>query len=101
MISQTSRSAGIDTGSRPPSAIERLVRRALRGRLARLRHGRIVVKEERGRAAYGQPTEICPLSATVTVHDPAFYTELALGGSIGAAEAYMDGLWSTDDLTAV
>ena len=67
MISQTSSSSGIDAGSRPPSAIERLVRRVFRGRLARLGHGRIVVEEEGGRAEYGQLTEICPLSATVTV----------------------------------
>ena len=30
-----------------------------------------------------------------------FYTEMAFGGSIGAGEAYMQGYWSADDLTAV
>jgi cyclopropane-fatty-acyl-phospholipid synthase len=35
------------------------------------------------------------------VVDPAFYRHVALGGSLGAAEAYMKGLWQTDDLVAV
>jgi cyclopropane-fatty-acyl-phospholipid synthase len=35
------------------------------------------------------------------VHDPRFYRALACGGSIGAGEAYMNGWWSCDDLTAL
>ena len=35
------------------------------------------------------------------VHDPRFYAEIAFGGSIGAGEAYMQGYWSADDLTAL
>jgi len=37
----------------------------------------------------------------VHVHDPRFYSEIAFGGSIGAGEAYMQGYWSVDDLTAL
>lgn len=43
----------------------------------------------------------CGLEATITVHDPRFYGEIAFGGSIGAGEAYMLGYWTTDDLTNV
>jgi cyclopropane-fatty-acyl-phospholipid synthase len=44
------------------------------------------------------PTDlVCEL----TVHDPRFYGRLVRGGSIGAAESYMDGDWSTDDLTTL
>ncbi|MEO7727774.1 MAG: cyclopropane-fatty-acyl-phospholipid synthase family protein, partial [Burkholderiales bacterium] len=35
------------------------------------------------------------------VHDPRFYSEVAFAGSIGAGEAYMQGYWSVDDLTAL
>ncbi|MRR58781.1 MAG: class I SAM-dependent methyltransferase, partial [Deltaproteobacteria bacterium] len=35
----------------------------------------------------------------ILVHDPRFYTKAVLGGSIGAAEGYMAGYWSADDLT--
>ena len=38
--------------------------------------------------------------ATVTIHHPDAWTAIALGGSLGAGESYMDGLWSTDDLVA-
>lgn len=41
------------------------------------------------------------LRAQVRILDPRFYRYMALGGSLGAAEAYMDGLWETDDLTAL
>ncbi|MCX6866390.1 MAG: cyclopropane-fatty-acyl-phospholipid synthase [Verrucomicrobia bacterium] len=41
------------------------------------------------------------LTATITVYDRAFYTDLAFGGSIGAGEAYMAGFWSADNLTAL
>jgi len=78
-----------------------LMRRLLLRRLRGLRHGRIIIEEGGKREPFGQPTESCPLSVTVRVHDPAFYTDLALGGSVGAGEAYMDGLWSADDLTAL
>ncbi len=39
------------------------------------------------------------LKTTVTIHDDRFYTSLAFGGAIGAAEAYMAGYWTCDDLT--
>lgn len=36
---------------------------------------------------------------TVQVHDPRVYPKVLFGGAVGAAEAYMAGLWTTDDLT--
>jgi cyclopropane-fatty-acyl-phospholipid synthase len=41
------------------------------------------------------------LRACLRIHDPAFYRRTALNGSVGAAEAYMDGLWDCDDLVAL
>lgn len=40
-------------------------------------------------------------SAEVRVHDPEFYSKIAFGGAVGAAEAFMAGLWTTPNLTAV
>ena len=51
--------------------------------------------------AIGQRTARCPLSVTLHVHDPRFYSDIAFGGSIGAGEAYMHGYWSVNDLTAL
>ena len=39
------------------------------------------------------------LSATLKIVDPAFYRRTLLGGTIGAAESYIDGDWGTDNLT--
>lgn len=39
------------------------------------------------------------LSARIHIQDPRFYSSAALGGALGAAEAYLAGYWDTDDLT--
>jgi len=41
------------------------------------------------------------LCATVVVHDPALYRVVALSGTVGVGEAYMDGLWSSVELTTL
>ena len=42
-----------------------------------------------------------PISATIVVEDPAVFSYIALNGVVGAAEAYMDGHWTTPDLVQV
>jgi cyclopropane-fatty-acyl-phospholipid synthase len=39
--------------------------------------------------------------AEIRVKDTAFFRACVLGGPVGFGEAYMDGLWETDDLVAV
>jgi cyclopropane-fatty-acyl-phospholipid synthase len=41
------------------------------------------------------------LRTSIRVRDPQFYRRAALNGSVGAAEAYMDGMWECDDLVAL
>ena len=89
----------VDAGHR--NTLEALARRAILTRLAAIADGALRIEDGAERLQFGALTARCPLSATVRVHDPRFYTELAFGGSIGAGEAYMSGYWSTDDLTAV
>jgi cyclopropane-fatty-acyl-phospholipid synthase len=78
-----------------------LMKTLLHRRLRELRHGRLILEEGGVKEAFGRPTDRCPLSVTVEVRDPSFYADVAMGGSVGAAEAYMDGLWSADDLIAL
>ena len=40
-------------------------------------------------------------SALIRVRDESFFSRCALYGDIGFAEAYLDGVWETPDLTAV
>ena len=74
-------------------------RRAVESRLATLETGRLDVVEGGRRNRFGgsggEP------SAAIEVHDPRFYRRLAAGGSIGAAESYVDGEWDCDDLVAL
>lgn len=79
----------------------RLAREAVFFRLGRLRHGAVTVVEGHERHRFGQVTPACPLQATITIHDPHTYADVALGGTIGVADAYRRGFWSCDDLTAL
>ena len=85
-----------------PSAMERILRKRLLQTLAGLRDCRLVIEDAEGtqvlgNAAPGPDT----LHAHLRIHDPAFYRLAALNGSVGAGEAYMDGLWDCDDLVAL
>lgn len=40
-------------------------------------------------------------TADLKVHDPRFYRKLGLEGTLGAAEAYLNGWWETTDLVAL
>ena len=75
---------------------DRLARRLVLQSLARISHGRLGVVEGRRKMAFGESR--AELAATLRVHSFTFYRRIALGGTIGAGEAYMDGLWSCDDL---
>ena len=72
----------------------------VRGRLEKLVEGRLAIREDGEVRRFGS-LDAFPLEGTITIHDPGFWERVAWGGSIGAAEAFCDGLWSTPDLTAV
>jgi cyclopropane-fatty-acyl-phospholipid synthase len=79
----------------------RAARRLVLNRLGKLVHGEIHLTDGKDRFRFGRKTTALPLSASITVHHPAFYHHILTGGDVGAGEAYMTGHWSTDDLTAV
>ena len=82
------------------SLISRVARRLVWRRLESLVEGRVTVDDggqcrEFGRSGDGS------LAATIAVRDPRFYRHLVLGGSLGAAEAYIRGYWTCDDLVSL
>ncbi|NNL75703.1 MAG: class I SAM-dependent methyltransferase [Desulfobacterales bacterium] len=81
--------------------MDRIVRRAILALLKRLVYGRLTLVENSLRHHFGETSDRSSLQAVITVHHPRLYTRIFFGGSIGAAEAYMEGLWSADDLTMV
>ncbi|HEX4953906.1 MAG TPA: cyclopropane-fatty-acyl-phospholipid synthase family protein [Thermoanaerobaculia bacterium] len=88
--------------SLPPAATwpDRLGRRVVLAALEHLADGVVRVVDGDGRRELGRPAAD-GTEATVTVHDPRFWRRAAFGGSIGVAEAYIDGWWSADDLVAL
>lgn len=82
----------------PPRWSERWLRRAVFQRLKRLTQGCVTVADADGVCEFGQISADCPLRATVIIHDGNAYRRLALRGSIGVGEGYMEGEWSCDDL---
>ncbi len=84
-----------------PHFLDGLAARAVHTRLAAIEHGELVLQEGERQMRFGRRSATCPLSVTVRVHDARFYSDMAFGGSIGAGEAYMQGWWTVDDLTAL
>lgn len=67
---------------------------------SRIRHGSLTLNLPDGRSmTVGNPA--AGPNADLTLDDPAAARHLVLGGDIGLAEAYGDGLWRTTDLPAL
>jgi cyclopropane-fatty-acyl-phospholipid synthase len=88
------------TAAQQPALVDRLARRAFVGLLSRLEEGVLTLVDGSGRSEWGKPSPD-GLAATLEVRDPAFFRSVLLGGTLGAAEAYLDGMWETDDLVAL
>ncbi len=86
-----------DSGTRA-GALDRWLRRRVCGRLSTLRSGSLTLVDAQRRERFGDPN--AELRATVHVLDPRFYRALVRRGALGGAEAYLDGYWRSDDLTA-
>jgi cyclopropane-fatty-acyl-phospholipid synthase len=69
--------------------------------LGGLKHGRLTFIDGEESWSFGEGADAPSLEATAYIHDERFYTQVLLGGSIGAGEAYMVGYWTSDDLTRV
>ncbi|MAY70416.1 class I SAM-dependent methyltransferase [Halomonas litopenaei] len=66
--------------------------------LGQLRHGSITLIDGHERHQLGEQGE---LSVTLVVRRSRVWKRMALGGTLGAAEAYMDGDWDVDDLVVL
>jgi cyclopropane-fatty-acyl-phospholipid synthase len=81
--------------------LDRLLRSRFMQALQHLRFGRLVLEDAEGRFAFGTAGAGHLDVVTVRVLHPDFYHGITLRGSVGAAEAYMDGMWSCSDLTGL
>ncbi|NJD33076.1 MAG: class I SAM-dependent methyltransferase [Gammaproteobacteria bacterium] len=92
--------AGIDA-THDGNVLQRLGRRLFLSKLGRLRHGELTVVEGRERRTFGRRTAECDLHATIEILHPQTYADAAFGGTVGGGEAYIQGHWRADDLTAL
>ena len=85
-----------------PSALAALGRRLLLGQFAALRDGELHIVEWDGkRHRFGSRTPRLDVSVTLHIDHPQLYADAAFGGTVGAGEAYIRGLWHCDDLTGL
>ncbi|MEO0478606.1 MAG: cyclopropane-fatty-acyl-phospholipid synthase family protein [Planctomycetota bacterium] len=79
---------------------QRLAKKLVTSRLDGLADARVRIEEdwsgELQTVGRGESVQ-----ATIRILDPSFYTAVLSRGSLGAAEAWIDGAWTCDDLTAL
>lgn len=83
-----------------PGAFTRFCRSRLTGCLRRLAKGRLRLQDPESSWVFG-PTDGGRPGAELRVDDYRFYRALALEGTLGAAEAYLNGWWNSDDLVGL
>ena len=87
----------------PARGLERLLRQRLIAQMRELRDCDVRLVDADGDLHLGHaaadPAQT--LHATLRVRDPGFYRLVAANGSVGAGEAYMEGLWDCSDLVAL
>ncbi len=83
------------------TGFERSLRARLITALRDLRGGSLVLHDGIGSVTLGQSGGENDLLAHVHVRSPEFYRQVAMNGSVGAGEAYMDGHWTCSDLVAL
>jgi cyclopropane-fatty-acyl-phospholipid synthase len=93
----------IDTAGRAATPLQRLLRKRLLPGMEELRDSQLTVVDALGEVRLGRLAAHAAdtLRATVHVADLAFYRDIALNGSVGAGEAYIEGRWECDDLVAL
>jgi cyclopropane-fatty-acyl-phospholipid synthase len=74
-----------------------MAQRLVLSKLEGIQHGTLVIKDAGQRHVFGQQNGDQTISAEITVNDARFYGDIAFGGSIGAAEAWMQGYWDCED----
>ena len=81
--------------------LDKVLRHLLPRKLAGITRDALLVLEDGRACQFGVRRTAAGLSATIEIHDPRFYRKVVLGGTVGAAEAWIEGWWSCDDPVAL
>ncbi len=80
-----------------PPGFEKALKWVVHKKLKGLSHGFIEIDEGNVVTSFGDPSS--SVKCRIQIHNPKFYTLVALEGSIGAGESYIHGYWDCDNLT--
>ena len=83
--------------SRDHNLAKRLVLKLFSG----IKVGRLTVHDQGEVFTLGTDTATSAPQAEVTIHNPRTYWRILTGGTVASGEAYIDGDWSSDNLTEV
>lgn len=83
------------------SALTRLARSLLLAQFRKIRFGRLRFIDSGQDESFGNITAAAPFDVTIRVRNPRFYSDVVFAGTVGAGEAYINGYWHCDDLTAL
>ncbi len=82
-------------------AVTRFLRQKIHQQLSEIKGGRIHLVDALGSVMLGHDDAAHGIHVRLNIHNPEFYRQLALNGSVGAGEAYMEHQWHCDDLVAL
>ena len=74
-----------------------LARKLVLSQLEGIGQGLLIINENGQRHSFGDASS--DLIGEINIHDISAFKDIMTGGSIGAAESYMTGDWTTPDLT--
>lgn len=94
---QNLHSASRITATTNPNWFTNLLAKIMIDRLEKIQGGSVQFHWRGSSYKLGDPNHAKP-PIEMSIHDDRFFIVLATRGSIGAAEAYMDGYWTTNDL---
>lgn len=83
----------------PSSKMSVLARYLVHKQLTKLHTGCLKIVEGDDTTVFGQDETEANICASLVINDPSCYSEIMTAGSIGAAESFMTGDWSSPDLT--
>ena len=89
-----------DYSPRRISILDRILRAMFASKLSQFTNGQLDLRDGDWHQSFGLEGTP-PLSACLDIHDSRVYRSVLFGGTIGAAEAYAQAWWTTDDLTTL
>ncbi|MGD8840423.1 MAG: cyclopropane-fatty-acyl-phospholipid synthase family protein [Gammaproteobacteria bacterium] len=81
--------------------LDKFARRQMLRHLQRIELGSLVIEDAGENIEVGSRERRTDIAAKIVVHDRSAYRDFVFGGSIGGAEAYMLGKWSSPELVDV